>query len=90
MPISNISQVLDTEDIPSTAAENPDITGTPAATVQEMYVQNRFTRFEMLVFAITQGYASGRTFESDAAFAKGACDLARAIAFQMEKYEASS
>lgn len=91
MPISNINQVINTEDIPESAAENPALTGTRAATVQEMYQQNRFTRFEMLTFAITAGYtAAGKTYPTDRDFAKDACDLARSIAFQMEKYESSS
>lgn len=88
MPISNIEQVINTEDIPDSSAENPPLTGTPAATVQEMYVQNRFTRFEMLTFAVTQGYlASNKYFKSDQEFAKSAITLARAIAYQMDKYE---
>ena len=48
---------------------------------------NKDTRFENMVFAITSGYAaSGRVFQTDDEFAKAACSLARAIAFQMEKY----
>lgn len=80
--------VLGYQDIPDSAATNPAMTGTPAATVQEMYVQNRFTRFEMLTFAVTQGYlASNKYFKSDQEFAVSAITLARAIAYQMEKYE---
>ena len=91
MTINTVQQVINTLDIPESAAENPALTGTPAATVQEMYVQNRFTRFEMLTFAITQGYAaSGKYFASDIEFAEQATALARSIAYRMEKQEGVS
>jgi len=90
MTIRNVDTVINTEDIPETAATNPDASGTLAATVQEMYLQNRFTRFEMLTFAVTQGYlASNKYFKSDQEFAKQAVTLARAIAYQMDNYEST-
>ncbi len=79
--------VIEAYDIPTTAADNPAITGTPAATVQEMYLQNRFTRWEMLTFAVTEGYcSSNKYFKSDQEFAKSAVALARAVAYEMDKY----
>lgn len=57
--------------------------------VLNFQMANKDTRFENLVFAITQGYAAGsKTFQTDQDFAKQACDLARSIAFQMDKYSA--
>ena len=83
--------VLQAHDIPKTAETNPAATGTLAATVQVTYEQNRFTRFEMLCFAITQGFtASGRQFASDREFGSSAVTLARAIAFEMDQYRATS
>lgn len=54
------------------------------------YLTNKDTRFENLVFAITAGYASSPEFwRTDQEFATRACNLARAIAYEMAKYEAT-
>lgn len=49
---------------------------------------NKDTRFENLVFAITNGYAArgDNPFSTPDEFATRACDLARAIAFRMDMY----
>jgi len=54
------------------------------------YLTNKDTRFENLVFAITAGYASSPEFwRTDAEFAQRACALARSIAYEMAKFEAT-
>lgn len=102
MGLPSQEAVIQILDIPTSAAVNPD-TGIPAADVSQvvvaagsvrnvdnMFITNRFTRFEQLVFEITGGYASSsKTFKSDQDFAASACALARAIAFEMTKYQAT-
>lgn len=68
----------------------------PGTTVTDMYIRNKMltmfmankdTRFENLVYAITAGYASNPEYWVDEAdFARRAVQLARAIAFEMAKY----
>lgn len=92
--------VLATLDIPDSAAVNPDTTVSAGdvsqvvvaagsvRNVDNIFITNRYTRFESLVFAITTGFASSsKSFKSDQDFAEQACALARAIAFQMTKYQ---
>lgn len=98
----NQIRVLNTQDLPDSAANNPtsstsaaDATQVAVAAgfvrnVDNVFFTNRFTRFESLVFEITGGFAaSQKGFKSDEDFAKQACDLARAIAFEMAKYQAT-
>ena len=59
--------------------------------VLSMQLANKDTRFENLVYAITNGYASsGRNFNDDKEFAVRACELARAIAYKMDEYGSPS
>jgi hypothetical protein len=99
MTMDSTTRVLDRRDIPVSAADNPSTT-TAAADVTEvvvtagsvrnitnMFKTNRYTVFEMLVFNISDGFtASQKQFKSDEDFARQACSLARAIAYEMEKY----
>lgn len=94
--------VLLTRDIPLAAATNPttgvtasDVTTVVVAAgstrnVDNMFMTNRFTVFEELVFEIAGGFtASGKQFKGDQDFAMQACTLARAVAFEMQKYQAT-
>lgn len=88
MAISQQKRVLSDLDIPVTASTLQDTAATTAvAGVTNYYMTNKNTFFQDLVIAITSGYAaSGRIFPSDADFAKNACNLARAIAYEAPKY----
>lgn len=80
----------------STRSNDVGNTAGPGTTVTDMWVRNNVlnmqlankdTRFENLVFAITSGYAStSELWRTDQEFAQRACALARAIAYEMEKY----
>jgi hypothetical protein len=80
----------------SVKASDTGATAGPGTTVTDMWIRNNVvnvqfankdTRFENLVFAITAGYASSPEFwRTDTEFAVRACNLARAIAYEMAKY----
>ena len=60
-------------------------------TVTAYYLSNKDTRFENLIFAITNGFSamSPPLYRTDQEFAERACGLARTIAYEMEKYRAT-
>ena len=87
--VSQLSKVLDDLDIPANAANLGDVSSTTAvAGVTNYYMTNRLTFFEELVIAITAGFAanSARLNGTDQEFAERACALARAIAYERNKY----
>lgn len=87
-PVTQQDRVIQALDIPTSAANLGDVGAvTAVAGVTNYYMTNRLTFFEELVIAITDGYAaSGRNFENSEAFAREACQLARTIAFERDKY----
>lgn len=89
MPDTQRQRVDDDRDIPATASALGDVGATTAvAGVTNYYMTNRLTFFEELVIAITDGFAasSTKTFNTDQEFAERALALARAIAYERDKY----
>lgn len=81
-------RVITALDIPVSASNLAGPSATTAiAGVTNYFMTNRLTFFEELVIAITDGYAaSGREFANATEFAQAACQLARTIAFERDKY----
>lgn len=84
----NQTLVQQVQDIPTTASTTPtSSTKASDGTVTNNFIANRYTRFEMIVFNLCAGYAaSDKDFRTDQDFASQACRLARAIAYEMDKY----
>jgi hypothetical protein len=86
---TQLDKVKADQDIPENAANLGGVSNTTAvAGVTNYYMTNRLTFFEELVIAITDGFAanSARLNGTDQEFAARACALARAIAYERNKY----